>query len=147
MWDTLRAHSTPVELALSILASVAFIVSLYSLWDAHCDSQILTDAKVNGPRRITVDNNILQEELRCGIAVVLVMTSVAFLLSEPPFQMFFGRVAWILVSIMVVLSSFGNRKSRKQLRKYTLEERQTPRHTVVNISLDKRAEDDLREDR
>src|SRR6185295_16837825 len=79
VWRYFVAHATPVESAFSLIAMASLCVSIYALRDANVDSQILSAAKVNGPRRAIADNNIHQEQLRFGISIVMVLASNSFL--------------------------------------------------------------------
>ena len=138
MWDYLVLHATPVETAFSIISLLSAIVSTYALRDAYIDSAILTAAKINGPRRAIADNNLHQEQLRFAIAVVMVMTSVAFLFLEPPPpeytllpQSLIGLVAWIVVATMLMVSSIIDKQIRKKLQKYAPLEVQTQSKMVA----------------
>lgn len=137
MWNTITAHLTPLETVFSAIAMVALSVSVYAWRDAHIDSAILSAAGVNGPRRAIADNNIHQELLRFGIALVMVVTSWSFLYLAPPPpdysglpQSIAGLVAWILISLMVMTSSLMDKGIRKKLQQYAPMEVQTQSRTV-----------------
>lgn len=123
--DIIRAHATPIEVIFTIVALASEIVSIYALRDALIDSTVQAAAKINGPRRLVADNNIRQEQLRLSISSVMLMASCTFLVLEPPPpsylvlpQSMVGLIAWIIVSLIIMISSLIDKSVRKKLQRY-----------------------------
>lgn len=137
MWAELISHMTPMELVFCVLSMTALSVTTHSWRDAHIDSAILSAAKLNGPRRVVADNNIQQEQLRFGLALLLTLTSWSFLVLSPPPpqyntlpQTLVGLGSWNLVAIIVTASSLIDKSIRKRLQRYAPIEVQTNSTTI-----------------
>ena len=131
------AHVTPLELVFATSAALALLVCAYAWRDANTDSAVLAAAQVNGPRRMIADNNINQELMRLGIALVGVVTSWSFLYLPPPPpdysslpQSISGLIGWVIVMVIVIAKSLADMSLRKKLYRYTPVEVQTQSRTV-----------------
>lgn len=132
------AHVTPLELVFATSSMLALLVCAYAWRDANTDSAVLAAAQVNGPRRMIADNNINQELMRLGIALVGVVTSWSFLYLPPPPpdysslpQSISGLIGWVIVMVIVIAKSLADMSLRKKLYRYTPVEVQTQSRTVA----------------
>lgn len=122
----LLPQATIAELLWVAFAVVAGLVSLWALRDALVDSAVLSAAKVNGARRTIADNNIRQEAIRFAVCFVMMLASFSFIFLEPPPpsyrvlpQSLVGLLAWVFVSLLLMIGTFLDRSIRKKLQRFS----------------------------
>lgn len=130
-------YTSPIELGWLSISILFVMITMYGLREALIDSAVLTANKVNGPRRVTADANVRQEEIRIIIAFIMLLSSIGAIFLPPPPpeyselpQSLILMFAWILVAILLTVSSFFDRSIRLKLEKYSPIEVQTSSQSV-----------------
>jgi hypothetical protein len=110
-----------IEIAILAIALLVLGVSVLSLRIAVIDG-IVAQRDLSAPKKVVADANIRQEWFKIGISIVMLLSSAAALFLEPPPpayrsvpQSLVSGIAWIVVGILMIISSLIDKSARRKL--------------------------------
>lgn len=113
----------PLEWVFLFTSILLVCFVFYALREAIIDSAFLVANEMNGPRTVIADQNIREESIKLGIGMVMIVTAITSILLTPPSprypQALVSMVAWMVVAILMVVSSVLSKSVRRQLQQFS----------------------------